>query len=127
MNKLLVKHFIFLSDQLMRDTLNNPQYFAASSEAELLRQQEAFINQNRLHIEKRRRSRSRSRSYSPPPRRGYSPERDIRRPHNSYRGGNNFPRGRRANSREHDSFQAKKRRSLSLERENDGIETKVKR
>lgn len=59
---------------------------------ELLRQQEAFINQNRMHIEKRRHERSpehdhRDRSYSPPAnslstssrrdRRPYSRERDT--------------------------------------------------
>lgn len=110
----------------MRDTLSNPQYFAANNEAELLRQQEAFINQNRMHIEKRRRSRERSpdreRSYSPPSRRRpYSPERDSRRPYNSYRAGPNF-RGRRANSREHENFQAKKRRSRSFERDIDNAD-----
>lgn len=83
----------------MKDTMANAQYLAANSDAELLRQQEAFINQNRMHIEKRRRSRDRSRersvdrdrgrSYSPPPpnrRRPY--DRDNRRPYNEPRGGN---------------------------------------
>lgn len=109
----------------MRDTLSNPQYFAANKEAELLRQQEAFINQNRMHIEKRRRSRERSldreRSYSPPSRRRpYSPDRDTRRPYNSFRGGPNI-RGRRA-SKEFENFQAKRRRSRSLERDNDNAD-----
>lgn len=58
----------------MMDTMKNSQLLENSREAELLRQQEAFINQNRLHIEKRRRSREyspseRERSYSPPVRR----------------------------------------------------------
>lgn len=72
----------------------NAQYMAANNEAELLRQQEAFINQNRMHIEKRRRSRDRSRersvdrdrgrSYSPPNRRRPY-DRDNRRPYNGPR------------------------------------------
>lgn len=93
---LYVEYLQILSyptDQLMKDTMN-AQYMAANNEAELLRQQEAFINQNRMHIEKRRRSRDRSRersvdrdrgrSYSPPNRRRPY-DRDNRRPYNGPR------------------------------------------
>lgn len=92
---------------------------SAQSDAELLRQQEAFINKNRMHIEKRRyerspdrdRDRERDRSYSPPRReRRYSRERELRKPmHN--RGG----RSQRAGSR--DRPFTKRRRSTSLERD----------
>lgn len=63
----------------MLETMKNPQFLPPSApatdtkyDAELLRQQEAFINQNRMHIEKRRHERSperdhRERSYTPPP------------------------------------------------------------
>lgn len=98
----------------------NAQYMAASNEAELLRQQEAFINQNRMHIEKRRRSRDRSRdrsidrdrgrSYSPPPpprRRPYNDrDRDNRRPYNGPRNDNNRAR-RRSTSAERDGAEKK--------------------
>lgn len=103
---------------------------AVNREAELLRQQEAFINQNRMHIEKRRRSREyspdRERSYSPPARRrANSRERDTRKPYVPYRGN----RGRRANSRdiyenEHKHFESKRRRSGSFERDGDNAEKK---
>lgn len=121
--------------------------FFAQNDAELLRKQEAFINQNRMHIEKRRferspdRERARERSYSPPPvrRRAYSREREPpqRRPYNNmYRGGgttggagnNNtttgggMNRGRRAGSKDMDSRNApKRRRSASLDREDDKL------
>ncbi|KAG4071368.1 hypothetical protein HA402_004072 [Bradysia odoriphaga] len=105
------------TNQLMMDTLGNPQYMSAQSDAELLRQQEAFINKNRMHIEKRRyerspdRDRERERSYSPPRReRRYSREREIRKPVHS-RGGRN----QRAGSR--DRPFTKRRRSSSLERD----------
>lgn len=110
----------------MMDTLNNPQYVSANNDAELLRQQEAFINQNRMHIEKRRHERSpeRERNYSPPrrERRAYSRERDVRKPpaYNSYgRGGGGAAagdRGRRADSREPPSNYTKRRRSNSGDR-----------
>lgn len=94
----------FSIDQLMMDTMKNSQKMENDREAELLRQQEAFINQNRMHIEKRRRSREytpdRERSFSPPRRR----ERDNRKPH--FR--ENRPR--RARSGERD-FDPKRRRS----------------
>lgn len=109
------------------DTMKNSQM---SREADLLRQQELFINQNRMHIEKRRRSRDytpdRERSYSPPVRRRPpSRDRDARRPYGgsaSYRG--NRGGGRRANSRdlyenEHKHFETKRRRSGSFDRKND--------
>lgn len=127
-------------DQLMMDTMKNPQYMppvpAASGaisnhDAELLRQQEAFINQNRRHIEKRRHERSperdyRDRSYSPPrrERRAYSRERDaIRKPTGGASGGphrggelaasrGGHGRDRRGNSRE-----PKRRRSNSVDRD----------
>lgn len=96
---LNLTHTTYL-DQLMLDTMkggspyNMPPINAASRhDDELLRQQEAFINQNRMHIEKRRHERSpehehRERSYSPPAaslsssssrrdRRPYSRERDA--------------------------------------------------
>lgn len=129
LNKTLISLF---TDQLMMDTLNNPQYVAANNDAELLRQQEAFINQNRIHIEKRRHERSpeRERSYSPPrrDRRPYSRERDpIRKPpYNSYNrgggaaGGQDGGRGKRANSR--DAYYSKRRRSNSTERDDRKIE-----
>lgn len=124
------------------------QYFA-QNDAELLRKQEAFINQNRMQIEKRRferspdRDRARERSYSPPlnRRRAYSRERDgqQRRPYtNSYRGGGNAGttsgtsatttsgkgldnRGRRAVSKEIDSNRQflKRRRSSSMDKDDD--------
>lgn len=113
----------------MMDTLNNPQYVSANNDAELLRQQEAFINQNRMHIEKRRYERSpeRERNYSPPrrERRVYSRERDVRKPpvaYNSYgRGGSGattggVDRGRRAGSREPPLNYTKRRRSNSGDR-----------
>lgn len=123
----LIYLFKILSDQLMMDTMKNPQLMSVNREAELLRQQEAFINQNRMHIEKRRRSRDyspdRERSYSPPVRRRPSSrDRDVRKPYgsNAYRGN----RGRRANSRdlyenEHKHFESKRRRSGSFDRESD--------
>lgn len=84
--------------------MKNSQKMENDREAELLRQQEAFINQNRMHIEKRRRSREyspeRERSFSPPRRR----ERDNRKPH--FRDN----RQRRARSGERD-FEPKRRRS----------------
>lgn len=114
------------------DTLNNPQYVSANNDAELLRQQEAFINQNRMHIEKRRHERSpeRERNYSPPrrERRAYSRERDVRKPpaYNSYgRGGGGGggvaaagggDRSRRAGSREPPLNYTKRRRSNSGDR-----------
>lgn len=109
----------------MMDTIGNPQFMSAQSDAELLRQQEAFINKNRMHIEKRRyerspdRDRERERSYSPPRReRRYSREREIRKPMYG-RGG----RGQRAGSREPPYRPSdgrpftKRRRSASLERD----------
>lgn len=117
----------FFTDQLMMDTLNNPQYVSANNDAELLRQQEAFINQNRMQIEKRRHERSpeRERNYSPPrrERRVYSRERDIRKPATyAYgRGGSGtvaggVDRGRRAGSREPPFSYTKRRRSNSGDR-----------
>lgn len=103
---------------------NMPPINAASRhDDELLRQQEAFINQNRMHIEKRRHERSpehdhRDRSYSPPAnslssssrrdRRPYSRERDTvaRKPVAGSGGGAPYARrddagrGRRAGSRD---------------------------
>lgn len=110
----------FVSDQLMMDTIGNPQFMSAQSDAELLRQQEAFINKNRMHIEKRRyerspdRDRERDRSYSPPRReRRYSREREMRKPMYG-RGG----RGQRTGSREPPGKPfSKRRRSASLERD----------
>lgn len=123
------------------------QYFA-QNDAELLRKQEAFINQNRMHIEKRRferspdRDRTRERSYSPPSvrRRTYN-SREREPPHrrppytNSYHGagttGDNnsaiiasnssgLNRGRRAGSKEMDSRNAPKRRGTdTLARDDD--------
>lgn len=122
----------FVSDQLMMDTIGNPQFMSAQSDAELLRQQEAFINKNRMHIEKRRyerspdRDRERDRSYSPPRReRRYSREREMRKPMYS-RGG----RAQRAGSREPPYGDGrpftKRRRSASLERDKlNKIEDKV--
>lgn len=107
--------FSFSLDQLMLDTMKNSQILENKREEELLRQQEAFINQNRLHIEKRRRSREhsperdrdyrdrdRSRSYSPPRRR----ERDGRKPYPSFREN----RARRANSRDRENPELKRKR-----------------
>lgn len=113
------------ADQLMMDTLKN----SLNQDAELLRQQEAFINQNRMHIEKRRRSREyspdreRERSYSPPNRRRPSSrDRDARRPYGNrdghpYRGN----RTRRAGSRgpHQDGEPIKRRRSGSISRDNE--------
>lgn len=108
----------YILDQLMLDTMKNSQIMENSREAELLRQQEAFINQNRMHIEKRRRSREhsperdreyrdrdreRERSYSPPRRR----ERDARKPYPSFREN----RTRRADSRDREHPDAKKKRN----------------
>lgn len=89
--------------------MKNSQILESKREEELLRQQEAFINQNRLHIEKRRRSREhsperdrgdreyrdrdRSRSFSPPRRRD-------RKPYPTFRDNR---AGRRANSRDRDN------------------------
>lgn len=102
----------------MLDTMKNSQIMENSREAELLRQQEAFINQNRMHIEKRRRSREhsperdreyrdrereRERSYSPPRRR----ERDARKPYPSFRDNRN----RRADSRDREHPDLKKKRN----------------
>lgn len=109
----------------MMDTLKN----SMNKDAELLRQQEAFINQNRMHIEKRRRSRDyspdreRERSYSPPNRRRpTSRDREMRRPYNN-RGEHPFRgnRMRRAGSRglPNDNDLIKRRRSGSLSRENE--------
>ncbi|XP_055326621.1 histone-lysine N-methyltransferase, H3 lysine-79 specific [Sitodiplosis mosellana] len=107
------------TNQLMLDTMKNSQIMENSREAELLRQQEAFINQNRMHIEKRRRSREhsperdreyrdrdreRERSYSPPRRR----ERDARKPYPSSSREN---RNRRADSRDREHPDAKKKRN----------------
>lgn len=105
----------------MMDTIGNPQFMSAQSDAELLRQQEAFINKNRMHIEKRRyerspdRDRERDRSYSPPRReRRYSREREMRKPMYSRGGG----RVQRAGSREPPGKPfSKRRRSASLERD----------
>lgn len=113
----------------MMDTLNNPQYGSAavnSNDAELLRQQEAFINQNRMHIEKRRHERSpeREHSYSPPPirRRAYSRERDVARKPSAFNRDDNLGggggRGRRAGSR--DGHFSKRRRSNSTDRDGGG-------
>lgn len=121
LDELFHKFYRFVSDQLMMDTIGNPQFMSAQSDAELLRQQEAFINKNRMHIEKRRyerspdRDRERERSYSPPRReRRYSREREIRKPMYSQRG-----RGQRAGSREPPPGRPfmKRRRSASLERD----------
>lgn len=114
LNHLL--NFDFTLDQLMLDTMKKSQMMEDTREAELLRQQEAFINQNRMHIEKRRRSREysperdhrdrdRSRSFSPPRRR----ERDARmKPYSNFRDN----RARRAGSNDRsDIFDPKRRRS----------------
>lgn len=100
----------------MMDTMKNSQLLENTREAELLRQQEAFINQNRMHIEKSKRRRSReyspernhrdrdrSRSYSPPRRR----ERDGRRPYMNFRDN----RTRRGDSKERDNTDTKGKRS----------------
>lgn len=102
----------YRTDQLMMDTMKNSQILESSREAELLRQQEAFINQNRMHIEKRRRSREhspdreyhRERSYSPPRRR----ERDGRKP---YPASFRENRNRRADSRDREHSDMKKKRT----------------
>lgn len=102
--------------------MGGAQFLAAKNDDELLRQQEAFINQNRAHIERRRRSRDRSidrereRSYSPPNRRRVY-DRD-RKPYNPYRDDN---RGRRGGSRERDNEfrNTGKRRSGSFDRDSD--------
>lgn len=134
----------------MLDAMKNPQYMPAAAaaastsavssqlDAELLRQQEAFINQNRMHIEKRRHDRSperdhRERSYSPPPshgasrRRAYSRERDTaaplggaRKPSGAVAGGGG--RGGRDHQqqragREAYGSAAKRRRSSSVDRD----------
>lgn len=77
------------TDQLMLETMKNPQFMPPVApapdnkyDAELLRQQEAFINQNRMHIEKRRHERSperdhRERSYTPPPHGSRRPDRRV--------------------------------------------------
>lgn len=103
----------------MLDTLKNSQLMENSREAELLRQQEAFINQNRMHIEKRRRSREhspeRDREYRERDRereRSYSPRRRERKPYQNFREN----RGRRADSRERDQPPDMKRKR----NENDG-------
>ncbi|XP_059621782.1 serine/arginine repetitive matrix protein 1 [Phlebotomus argentipes] len=76
--------------QLMMDTLQHPQFINSisthvshlHSDEELLRQQEEFINKNRMHIEKRRherspeRDRERDRDYSSPPPRRRAPSRE---------------------------------------------------
>lgn len=100
------QHLLGIVDQLMMDTMKNSQIMENTREAELLRQQEAFINQNRMHIEKRRRSREhsperdreyrdrdreRDRSYSPP-------RRWDRKPYPAFRDNRN----RRPGSRERD-------------------------
>ncbi|XP_037914459.1 uncharacterized protein LOC119653679 isoform X4 [Hermetia illucens] len=110
------------TSQLMKDT----QFIQAisshvshlQSDEELLRQQEEFINKNRIHIEKRRyerspeRNRSRERSYSPP-RRG---DRDRRADSRERRAGSRG-RTRRCGSREFESRNPpKRRRSDSFER-----------
>lgn len=71
-----------------------PVVVPMQTDEDLLRQQEAFINQNRMHIEKRRHERTpeRERDYSPSPRRerrGHSRERSdyVGRNSSNYRGG----------------------------------------
>lgn len=99
----------------MLDTMKNSQIMENKREEELLRQQEAFINQNRMHIEKTRRTRDhspereyrdrdreRERSFSPPRRR----ERDGRKPYGSFREN----RMRRADSRDRDNLDTKRKR-----------------
>lgn len=131
---------------LMGGSGSGPMPPASRHDDELLRQQEAFINQNRMHIEKRRHERSpdrdRDRSYTPPPpsssssantsagrRRPYSRERELgssRKPLGTgsaiagSAAGNNSNR-RRAGSREpthnsHGSALNKRRKSSSPER-----------
>lgn len=96
-------HMFAIIDQLMLDTLKSSSHFmphvgaaaiptASRHDDELLRQQEAFINQNRMHIEKRRHERSperdhRDRSYTPPPPSGAasSARRGDRRPYSRER------------------------------------------
>lgn len=100
----------------MMDTMKNSQIMENKREEELLRQQEAFINQNRMHIEKRRRSREhsperdreyrdrdRERSFSPPRRRERG---DGRKPYGSFREN----RMRRADSRDRENPDIKKKR-----------------
>lgn len=107
----------------MMDTLKNSQLLENSREAELLRQQEAFINQNRMHIEKRRRSREyspdRERSYSPPLRR--RDQRVERKPYQAYREN----RMRRAGSRDRDREIDPKRQRNDNDGNSDKKETKV--
>ncbi|GAB0098974.1 uncharacterized protein DMENIID0001_147900 [Sergentomyia squamirostris] len=118
------------TNQLMMDTLQHPQFINSisnhvthlHSDEELLRQQEEFINKNRMHIEKRRherspeRERDRERDYSSPPprreRRASSRDRGTM----VYRSGY---RGRRGDSREIDDRRGdwrRRRRSTSPER-----------
>lgn len=126
--------------QLLMDTFLNPTFnsipggqsdngnVSAQSEDQLLRLQEAFINQNRMHIEKRRYDRSpergRDRDYSPPP------SRRERRPHSRDRDWHDRGRGdggrsgnyrgnerRRANNEQYDHGESKRRRSESMERD----------
>lgn len=113
------------------------QYFARNeNDAELLRKQEAFINQNRMHIEKRRyerspeRDRVRERSYSPPVnrRRAYSRERDNQQPvppprrpynnNNSYRGGGNGSSGNSTVTTGRASDNNRGRRAVSKDHDN---------
>lgn len=128
----------------MMEKLNNKNYLPAYNEAELSRQQEAFINSNMLQIEKRRHERSpnRERSYSPTPvpssqrreRRPYSRERDHRRPpplNNSWQrndiGTGSAGRNRRANSRDTYDYRhiTKRRKSGSLDRDFKDIGNRV--
>lgn len=125
--------------QLLMDTFLNPKFNkshassgSAQNDAELLRLQEAFINQNRMHIEKRRydrspdRGRERDREYSPPPprreRRAHSRDRDWvdrGRGDGGGRGGGGY-RGnerRRGNDEQYEHGQPKRRRSNSLDRD----------
>lgn len=93
----------------MLDTMKNSQILESKREEELLRQQEAFINQNRLHIEKRRRSREhspeRDRDYRD---RSRSPRRrNDRKPYSSFREN----RARRADSRDRENPELKRKRN----------------
>lgn len=110
----------------MKDTMGGTQFLTVNSDAELLRQQEAFINQNRMHIEKRRRSRERSpdrdreRSYSPPNRRRPYTDRDGRRPYNNAWRGGGDNRGRRGGSRDNDNFRRRNSGSFDRDMDRDG-------
>jgi len=147
---LLIPYNFVQPDQLMMDTLNNPQYLQIAQQQqqqnlddELLRQQEDFINKNRLHIEKRRyETRSpdrnstnvssktaggdweRGREFSPRrERRGHSRERQYTTSGNDFsaRGGRDREKMRFGSSTDHNDGRSmpKRRKSGSYERDED--------